>query len=1365
LPVEQFKRPPNQISMKKILSVIVLVYCITTIVGCNTGRNKKVTEYRIGEQSASEETEDKENEDGAYESLMMEYEMTRDPKLGYVPRNRLVSAYENLMAERRSGRAARISALSWIERGPFTDVVGATNGNTRGPGNNAVTAGRIRAIHVDLADVTRKTVWVGSVSGGLWKTNNITASPANWILVNDFLGNLAVTSICQDPSNPQIMYFATGERNGNIDAVRGGGVWKSTNNGTTWSLLPSTTGFWNASKIVCDAAGNVYVGTAGNGQGLQRSTDGGTTWTNITPATTENGNRITDLRVSSTGRMHVTMGAGGSTINQSGYFYVDNPSTTTSAGWQLPVTPFLNFQYNCELAVAGNTLYVLPSNASDLTPTIYKSTDGGVNWLATATSPPGTGTEPTINAGQGWYDLAIGTDPTNPNIVIAGGLNFYKSDDGGVTWTQITRWVGTALNYVHADHHSVVWNGTQVMVATDGGIFLSSDNGNNYEDRNVGLRIKQFYSCAIHPTTTNYFLGGTQDNGTHQLTAAGLSGSTEVHGGDGGFTHIDENEPQYQFSATTRSNYRRSINGGASWSSVNQSPTVGLFINPTDYDDINNRMYASGTGGTYVRWENPQSGSNFTILSISSATSTTVSSLKVSPYTNNRVFFASSGGRVVKVDNAHLNTPTVTNITGSNMPTSSATISSINVGTDDNNLIATFSNYGVQHVFVTNTGGSASGWTNITGNLPDIPVRWGMFYPEDNDKAIIATDMGIYETDNINGSSTIWVQNITFPIVRTNMLQYRQRDGTILAATHGRGLWTASLPSSVPYIRFSSSYTYNTAQEATTTSGNVCRNYRDYTVNMRVDQAPVGAATATLSITGGTAVQGIDYDFTTNGNFSAPSNVITFPNGSTTEQPITIRVYNDSEIESAESFTLSYVVSGSTNALAAPSSQSYSFTITDNDIAPVPTNYSGNFDLGVSDANLNNQSPFRSNKTAFRLQYLFTSSELASAGISGEGFITSMVLNVTTKNSTKPFNGFTISMGNTTTTSLNNFTGGSLTQVYSANYSTVFGLNTFNFSTPFYWDGMSNLVVNICFDNGALPVDAAADIVEGTATALGTGIRACSYSDVVTNAGCSLGAAFISDARAKVTFGASSGNPIAIAQNSTRSEFVGTSGTYYFYNGFDIISHISAASRNFECVSSTVSAAGNVWQTFFAGPRSQKIVSVDYVGTPQNSSYSLTLYFTAAELGGKDPNQVRIAGTTAGTIGGANSGNTNIYTTTVSNFGTGHVFTATVYGPGMYFLTEGTVTSIRNSSQQVDFVKLLQNPVSANIPLSISNQSRQQIAATLFSSNGQLLQRWNLGRTDGNSQLPINERSIPDGVYILRIDAGNKTQSFKLIKQ
>lgn len=1348
--------------MKKNLFVLLWLPLSILFVQCDSNRETNAKSYPVEQLPEPKKDRTKNNYSGMKEAMQMEFEMTKEVKTGIVPAVRLVNAVNRDLQERRAGRLSRVSALSWTERGPTSNVLGASNGNTRGPFGNQVTSGRTRAIWVDLADATKRTVWLGAVSGGLWKTNDITASTANWTLIDDFLGNLAVTSICQDPTNTNIMYFGTGEKTINTDAVRGGGIWKSTDHGVTWNLLANTTSFFNVSRVLCDAAGNVYVATIGS-NGIQRSTDGGANWTNILPATLTN--RVTEMRISSTGRMHIVCGY--RNVGTSGYRYTDNPATVTSATWDQPITTFPT-QYNSELAVAGNTLYVLPSNASDLTPTIYKSVDGGVNWATTTTSPPGTAAEPTINAGQGWYDLAIGVDPANPDIVIAGGLNFYRSENGGGTWTQITRWVGTTINYVHADHHTVVWNGAQVLLGTDGGIFYSSDNGATFFDRNIGLRTKQFYSCALHPTLPNYFLGGTQDNGTHQFNNAGLSSSVEVLGGDGGFVHIDENEPQFQFGSTTRSNYRRSINGGASWSSVNFSNSIGQFINPTDYDDLNNRMYTSGgtsSPGSYIRWNDPQSGSSFSTISIGAGTSSGVTSVKVSNQTNNRVFFGSSQGRVVRVDNAHLGAPTVVNISGSNMPNNN-TVSSINSGTSDDHLIATFSNYGVAHVFVSNSGGGASGWTNISGNLPDIPVRWAMFYPEDNDKAIIATEMGIFETDDINGASTVWTRNVDFPVVKTNMLQYRYSDRTLLAATHGRGMWTTTIPSSTPYIRYASSYAYSTGSETTTNSGSVCRNYRDYTIPMRIDQAPTGTATVTVSVSGGTAVQGIDYDISTNGDFTTPSNVLSFNNGSTTEQTITVRVYNDAEVEAAESFTLTYAVTGTTNAVAAPSSLSYTFSIEDNDQAPAVSLYGGNFTIGAFQTNLDVQTPFRANLPKFRIQYLYSLSELANAGLTGEGFITSMTLNVLTKNSLQPFNGFTISMGNTSATTLSTgFTGGLLTQVYTANYRTVVGANTFNFATPFYWDGVSNVLVNICFDNGT-SVGTGADIIEGVTAPLGVDTKACTYSSATTGTACSFAAAFISDVRAVTSFAAASGNPIATAAATTRTEYVKSNGTYHFYSGYDVINRISAASGDFGCVTSTVAEAGVVWQSSFAGPRSQKIIRIDYPGTAANSSYTLGVYFTNAELGGKDPNLVRLAGTSAATIAGANSGNTNVYNTTVTNFGTGYVFTATnVFGPGLYFLAEASVTSIRNPSRQENFVKLLQNPVGNNIQLNISNQNRANLEASLFTNNGQLIQRWSLGRADGNRQLPINEKSVPDGLYILRIDGGDKTQSFKLIKQ
>jgi len=1250
--------------MKKKLLLLTITLCSLFFYQCTLKNNQQSSEK--DELVKIQDNESEEKEDGIREIQEMEFEMTKDLKLGYIPKYRLVDAYEKLMLERKTNGPSAVNALSWTERGPNTDVIGPSNGNTRGTqaASDAVTSGRMRAILVDADG----SVWAGSVSGGLWHNTNIASTAAaNWSLVNDFLGNLAVSSICQNPANANVMYFGTGEKTFNTDAVRGAGIWKSTDHGVTWNLLPSTSAFNNISKVLCDGAGNVYATSMGlfGANGVLRSTDGGANWVNITP--TGLTTYATELRLSSTGRLHVVCGygfAGGI----SGYRFTDIPATVTAGGWTAPTTTFPT-GFNTELAVAGNTLYAEPADASYLVPAIYKSTDGGANWATTTTSPPGGTAEPSIlPGGQGWYDLAIGVDPADPNIVIAGGLNFYRSINGGATWTQITRWVGTAFNYVHADHHAVVWSGTQVFLGTDGGLFYSNNNGASFTDRNDGLRLKQFFSCAIHPTTTNYFIAGAQDNGTHQLSNPGLSGSVEVVGGDGSYTHIDQNEPQYQFSGFTRSSYLRSTNSGASWGSVTFSTSIGQFINPTDYDDIGNKMYTSAGAGQYVRWENPQTGSNFTSIAIPAFNNSSVLSVMVSPYTPNRVFFGTAGGRVVRVDNANTGTPTGTNITGSSM--SASTVSCVAVGTTDNNLLATFSNYGATHVWASTTGGGAGGWTNISGNLPDIPVRWAMFYPEDNTKAIIATEMGVYETDLINGASTVWVQNVSFPVVKTNMLQYRKSDGTVIAATHGRGLWTASIPIAAPYVRFADNYNYQT--ETTTSTTATCRNYTDYTVNMTIDQAPTGNANITVNVAGtSTATQGLDFDYTTNGNFAAPSNTLSFASGSTTPQPVTIRVYNDGEVDGNENVVLNYSIGGGTNAQAAPSGLSYTFTIVDNDIAPIVPFSGTNYAVGVNNALITAQAPFQSNLAKFRMQTLFSATEVQASGIVGATNITAMNLRVTTKNSTQPYTGFTISMANTTTTSFSNFIAPAFTQVYSGTFSSVVGDNNIVFTTPFVWDGTSNVVVQFCYDNGTTP-DVLADVMEGAAAPMGTGIRTSVYSNATVGTGCSLGAAFIADSRIRAIFSANGGTVIETVLNSNKTEYIANNSNYYFYNAGKIINSITTASANLSCVSSNIFEAGTTWQTFSSGQRSQKVIEV-IPTTNSGASYTISMYYTAAELAGKAPASLKIAKTSAATLATANAGNTVIGVTSFAAFGTGYVFTASFTGFSKFFLIDNNV--------------------------------------------------------------------------------------------
>ncbi len=735
-------------------------------------------------------TDGQEGYDRPGDALAFEIERTKDLATGKVPYDQLWLAKQFTESSRASS-VGRLGALSWSERGPNGDINGP-QGNSRP--NQDQTAGRIRAAMVDSLDPTRKTVWVGGVAGGLWKTTDITASPATWTLVNDFLNNLAVASICQDPRPgfQTTMYFATGESFGNIDAVAGIGVFKSLDGGNTWTYLTNTATFPNSTKILCDHQGNVYLAT--RGQGLQRSTDGGASWTNITP--TGVGTSIADLEISTTGgpgRLHVVSGI----FSSAGYAFTDSPATATAgSGWSYPTTPFTMFNHRTELGILGNNLIALPINGSYQVPTVWKSTDGGDNWAATTGQPTGNWAN-----GQGWYNLSVAFNPNNPAEVIVGGIDNHKTIDGGITWSKISVWVGTSGQYVHADQHNIQWwdGGNKLLFTSDGGVHFSANRGSTIRDRNKGLRLKQFYGIAIHPQETNYFIAGAQDNGVHRLNHVGLDSSVEITGGDGCYTAIDQNEPQFQFGSYVYNVYRRSINNGASWSTPVNSQSTGRFVNPWDYDNTNNRIYACNNAGTFLRWEDPQTGNTTTVVPMGDFAGQNVSAVHVSPHTPNRVFFGMGLGRVVRADDAHTAAPTTTVITPPIVGT--PYVNCIITGSSDQNLLVIYSNYNTNNIWRSTDGGAT--WTACDGNLPNMPVRWAMFHPDSDSKAFIATETGVWETDLLTGSSTIWNANNTFPNVRTDMIKYRSTDRLIAAATHGRGIFTATVPAP-------SGYTFNT---------------------------------------------------------------------------------------------------------------------------------------------------------------------------------------------------------------------------------------------------------------------------------------------------------------------------------------------------------------------------------------------------------------------------------------------------------------------------------------------------------------------------------------------------------------------------
>jgi hypothetical protein len=1240
--------------MRKSLPLLVCaILLITSLNSCKNSNDVRINPLTAMEVD-EDENEENEEYDGPAQADEAEFLKTKDPVLGYIPGERLINAIEYTQ-NLKNGYANYRFGLLWNERGPVFDSVGPTNGKTRGGGG--YTSGRMRAILVDtLNDKTGNTVIVGGVAGGVWRTTNFLSTNPNWQNASDFFNNLAISSICQDPGTPSIIYFSTGEPVANADAVVGAGIWKSVDAGITWSRLPATaSAFGRTFKLACDASGNLYVASRSttapfaSTSGLYRSNDKGGSFTNITPNNLTSINAIcTDIEITSTGKLQASFGyntGGTSSIN---HRYTSTPATVTSSTWnsgagiRLSGVSAIRF----EMSALADTVYGVTINSGGNIDSCYKSTDGGANWVKQNTTIYAAGLTNT----QGWYNATLAVNPDNSAEFITGGLDAYRSTNSGQTIAIATNWV-TGLPYVHADHHNMQWmkvNGeSRIIIGCDGGIFLSRDGGLTWRDKNYGLGIKQFYAADIHPAAgSNYLIAGAQDNGTHQITTPGLTYSKEVVGGDGMFCHINQQNPLVQYAAYTGNQYRRSLDGGQTWSGTGVSFSGGMFVNPWDYDDSKNVLYGNFAAGSIFRMTGANAATPaataLTIPQFGTGTAAaTPSAFKVSPYTSDRVYIGASfpGGtstgttKLVRLDNASTGAPVVTTLNVASFPTT-AFLNCVNTGSDDNNLVVAFSNYGVSNIWISKDGGAS--WTAVDGNLPDMPVRWAMFLPGNDNKMMIATETGVFTTDALNGAGTNWEASSSFPIVRTDMIKLRASDNTVVAATHGRGLFTAQLPGNTqPLINFASAST-SVSEDSTGTN---CRRYRDYIINVGILNPPTGDATITLSVqAGNTATAGNDFDFTTNGSFTSPSAQLTFKSGDATVQPVTVRIYDDAEIESTETFTLGYAISGTTNAQKGTTS-AHTFTIIDNDVAPVAKG-AANISVGTYNSDLSSlNTPFDGTKLKHRLQVIFTAGELKAAGFTSPGPINSLTLRVKTKNTTKPFNGFTVSIGHTGYTGLNTgFVPEFLNPVFNANYSTVAGNNTFNFTTPFYWNGNNNIVVQFCYDNTGGTAETVTDVVEGNLSPLGV-YRASTFSNYTTSgsAGCALAAALVDYARVNAVFATSLGNPVATVLNSTRTEYLNSNNDiYYFTTSGEIMGRIkNLSAHNYGCTEMTIDRAGKLTTPFWNFNPANFFMEKTFRVTPTTNNttgkYEITFYYSKEEkesweaLTGQSWNNIMIA--------------------------------------------------------------------------------------------------------------------------------------------
>ena len=435
-----------------------------------------------------------------------------------------------------------------------------------------------------------------------------------------------------------------------------------------------------------------------------------------------------------------------------------------------------------------NVVYILYSASGGGFGGLYKSTDGGYNFTLQSNSPnilswevDGSGAD-----GQGTYDLALAVSPTNEDIVFTGGINIWKSTNGGVDFNISSHWYGAdGTEYVHADQHMLKYNPANGILysGNDGGLYKTEDNGIFWTDISDDLQITQFYKIGISQTNYGLLLGGTQDNGT--LRCNSENDWDAVRGGDGMECAVDPTDPSIMYSEVYYGAISISTNGGQNWDDI-APDTDGAWITPYEIDQNNPSRIVIGYDNVY---ESLDYGSNWEMISGTFNNSGNIDVIALS--TNSDVIYISETEEIYKTIDGGQNW---TNISSS-LPNNTVTDIAIHPS-DENRVWITFSGYSNGNkVFYSSDGGT--NWTNISDDLPNLPANCILFYPP-NETLFAGTDIGVFYKDS---SMTNWEYfNQGLPNVIVTELEYHINSNSLFAGTYGRGVWATNLPSTVPPV-------------------------------------------------------------------------------------------------------------------------------------------------------------------------------------------------------------------------------------------------------------------------------------------------------------------------------------------------------------------------------------------------------------------------------------------------------------------------------------------------------------------------------------------------------------------------------------
>ncbi|MBU6324992.1 MAG: T9SS type A sorting domain-containing protein [Bacteroidetes bacterium] len=637
------------------------------------------------------------------------------------------------------------------------------------------TGGRTRAILVDRRN--DNIILAAGVSGGVWRSED---GGSSWKALNDQQSSMIVSCLVQNPLNPDVMYFGTGEaREAGVD-VPGDGIFKSIDGGRSFQQLSSTRGLsgmdevWTLEHSLTDT-NTLFAGTE---KALYRSTDAGKTWEVV-----YNNARVSDIICFPDGRVLFTRISTGIYISDSagkvGTFKMVSDADIPAQGAYARI----EVDYCKRFPKVIYALFEGPTYSSNAT-AFMKSSDGGRTWIRRAAPT-------SIGSGYQTYCVMLGCSPTDSNRVVTGGVNMAISTNGGSSWANSPTG--------HSDHHVVAKmnvNQDFYLVGSDGGVWKHrwSATTANPADLNRGYRTTQFYAGG-YGISGDKVIGGTQDNGTH-FTKGNLQ-SAKVYGADGAYAHIGLQDGTVAYGSTQNDGIFRLDNFEQAGQFAVGISSDSFTIEGVDF--IN--AYQINKADQYQLFYRTNAGLHFTQDGGDSWRKMTkrlvnLKAIGVSNEKNPTVYFGGASASFYRADSI-LTKGFYREVNLSNSVPTSVTNDMLKCiivhPRDKYTVYVAFNNINAQprvwRVRKVNT--STPVWENVSGNLPaSLPVNFVQCDPYKPDSVLYAaTDFGLYYTTN--GGAT-WTKETRVPNVFIPEIKLRE-DGTLFIITHGRGVFAAKV--------------------------------------------------------------------------------------------------------------------------------------------------------------------------------------------------------------------------------------------------------------------------------------------------------------------------------------------------------------------------------------------------------------------------------------------------------------------------------------------------------------------------------------------------------------------------------------------